>query len=32
MRDNIYLRLGMPVLVICILSAAGLAITYGFTR
>jgi electron transport complex protein RnfG len=31
MRDNIYLRLGVPVLVVCIVAAAGLAITWSFT-
>jgi len=32
MRDNIYVRLGLPVLLVCIVSAAGLAMTYSFTR
>ncbi|HEY5548905.1 MAG TPA: FMN-binding protein [Coriobacteriia bacterium] len=31
MRDNIYIRLGVPVLVVCIVAAAGLAITWSFT-
>lgn len=31
MRDNIYLRLGLPVLTVCIAAAVGLAVTYGFT-
>lgn len=32
MRDNIYLRLGLPVVVVCVLAAAGLAMTYGLTK
>lgn len=31
MRDNVYIRLGVPVLIVCIVAAAGLAITWGFT-
>ena len=31
MRDNVYIRLGLPVLVVCVLAAAGLAATWGFT-
>jgi len=32
MRDNIYIRLGLPVLLVCIVSAAGLAMTYSVTK
>ncbi|MDO8963055.1 MAG: FMN-binding protein [Coriobacteriia bacterium] len=31
MRDNVYVRLGIPVLVVCIAAAAGLALTWTFT-
>lgn len=31
MRDSIYVRLGMPVLVVCVVAATALAITWGFT-
>jgi electron transport complex protein RnfG len=32
MRDNIYVRLGIPVVLVCMIAAAGLAVTYGVTR
>jgi Na+-translocating ferredoxin:NAD+ oxidoreductase subunit G len=32
MRDNIYLRLGVPTLLICVVAAAGLALTYAVTK
>lgn len=32
MRDNIYMRLGLPVVVVCVLAAAGLAATYAVTK
>jgi len=32
MRDNIYIRLGLPVIVVCVVAAAGLALTYGVTK
>lgn len=31
MRDNMYVRLGLPVLSVCIVAAMGLAVTWGFT-
>jgi len=31
MRENIYIRLGLPVLVVCMVAAAGLAVTWSFT-
>jgi len=31
MRDNIYIRLGLPVIIVCIVAAAGLAVTWAFT-
>jgi electron transport complex protein RnfG len=31
MRDNIYIRLGLPVLIVCVVAAAGLALTWTFT-
>lgn len=31
MRDNIYIRLGLPVIVVCVVAAAGLALTWSFT-
>lgn len=31
MLNNIYVRLGLPVLVVCVVAAAGLAVTWGFT-
>lgn len=31
MGDNIYVRLGLPVLVVCVVAAASLAVTWGFT-
>lgn len=31
MRDNIYVRLGVPLLTVCVVAAAGLAVTWGFT-
>ena len=31
MRDSLYVRLGLPVLVVCVIAAAGLAVTYSFT-
>jgi electron transport complex protein RnfG len=32
MRDNMYIRLGVPTLLVCIVAAAGLGVTYGFTK
>lgn len=32
MRDNIYIRLGLPVIVVCLVAAAGLAATYAVTK
>jgi len=32
MSDNTYVRLGLPTLVVCIVAAAGLAVTYSFTE
>jgi Na+-translocating ferredoxin:NAD+ oxidoreductase subunit G len=31
MRDNIFVRLGVPTLLVCIVAAAGLAVTWAFT-
>jgi electron transport complex protein RnfG len=32
MRDNIYVRLGLPTLIVCIVAAAGLAVTWTLTE
>lgn len=32
MRDNIYIRLGLPVILVCLVAAAGLAATYALTK
>lgn len=31
MRDNVYLRLGLPLLVVCVVASSGLAVTWGLT-
>lgn len=32
MRDNIYIRLGIPVVLVCLVAAGGLAVTYAATK
>jgi electron transport complex protein RnfG len=32
MLSNIYLRLGVPTVLVCIIAAAGLGVTYAFTK
>jgi electron transport complex protein RnfG len=31
MRENIYVRLGLPTIIVCVVAAAGLAVTWTFT-